>query len=186
MKGAHWLVVAAAVSSASLAASSSQAQVDPTPDRVGPSVGLLLGYGFADGYHLGLTARGGYTLDQPKIYIGGTFAYHFGQDSEHLLYLGPEVGYDLVIPSAPQILIRPYLGLGFMDVSASSGDIIINGVNEGSVSASESGFAFWPGVTGLYSFTPNWSAGLDARVVVPTFGDGGTSFALALAGQYKF
>jgi hypothetical protein len=195
MKVVHWVVLAAATSSLSLSASAAMAQNDPAPDREGASAGVQLGYGFDDAYKFGLGVRGGYTLAQ-KIYIGGTFVYHFGESdsaggvsvSEHLLYVGPEGGYDIVIPSAPQVLIRPYLGLGFESVSVSDSGAVIQGVNitGASVSGTSSGFSFWPGVTGLYSFTPNWSAGLDARVVVATFGGGDTTFALFLDGQYKF
>jgi hypothetical protein len=196
MKRAHGLIVGSVALSLSLSASAALAQSEGAPDREGASVGVQLGYGFDDAYKFGLGARGGYTLPQ-KIYLGGTFVYHFGESdsaagftsSEHLLYLGPEAGYDIVIPSAPQFLIRPYLGLGFESVSVSdSGGVLVNGVAVAgtSASASSSGFSFWPGVTGLYSFTPNWSAGLDARVVVATFGGGDTTFALFLDGQYKF
>lgn len=194
MKVSPWVVLAAVTVSASLSASPAMAQTDPVPDREGASVGVQLGYGFDDAYKFGLGVRGGYTL--PQIYVGGTFVYHFGESesaggvsvSEHLLYVGPEGGYDFVIPSVPQLLIRPYLGLGFESVSFSnSGNEVINGVAVGAPNGgSASGFSFWPGVTGLYSFTPNWSAGLDARVVVATFGNGDTTFALFLAGQYKF
>jgi len=184
MNGTHKLLVAAVASSVSLVASAAWAQTDAAPDRQGASAGILIGYGFDSAYKLGLGARGGYTLAQ-KIYIGGTFVYHFGESksvegvsaSEHLFYLGPEGGYDFVIPSVPQLLIRPYLGLGFESESVSL---------TGGVSAGASGFAFWPAATGLYSFTPNLSAGLDARVVVPTFGNSDVSFVLSLTGQYKF
>jgi hypothetical protein len=186
MNASHKLLVAVAVSSLSLAATPAWAQSDSAPDRQGASAGVLIGYGFDSAYRLGLGARGGYTLSQ-KIYIGGTFVYHFGSTqsvglgtvSEHLFYLGPEGGYDLVIPSVPQLLIRPYLGLGFESGSASSSGTAV------SVSGS-SGFSFWPSVTGLYSFTPNISAGLDAKVVIATFGGGDTAFTLSLTGQYKF
>jgi hypothetical protein len=185
------LLIAGAVSTISFAPA--LALADTAPDREGVSAGVLLGYGFDSAYKFGLGARGGYTLSQ-KIYIGGTFVYHFGQsqsiggfsESESLFYVGPEGGYDIVIPSAPQILIRPYLGLGFESVSVSAsgtqtlGGIVVN------VGGSSSGFSFWPGATGLYSFTPNLSAGLDARVVVATFSEGDSTFALFLTGQYKF
>jgi hypothetical protein len=179
------LVITSAIVSA---APSAHAQSEP--DRPGVSVGLLLGYGFDDAYKFGLGARGGYTLPQ-KVYIGGTFVYHFGESqsdgsttaSEHLFYLGPEGGYDFAIPGAP-ILVRPYLGLGFESVSVSVSGPEFNGTTIGGGSAS--GLSFWPGVTGLYSITPNISAGLDARVVLATFGGGDTTFAMFLAGQYKF
>jgi hypothetical protein len=192
----HKVLVAAMASSMSLAASSAWAQSSDAPDRAGLSAGIQVGYGFEDAYKFGLGARVGYTLPYPKVYIGGTFVYHFGESesvggltsSEHLLYVGPEGGYDFVIPSVPQLLIRPYLGLGFESVSVSeSGSETIEGVTIApSASASSSGFSFWPGCTALYSFTPALSAGLDARVVVATFGGGDTTFALFLAGQYKF
>src|ERR1700691_5865870 len=152
------LVITSAIVSA---APSAHAQSEP--DRPGVSVGLLLGYGFDDAYKFGLGARGGYTLPQ-KVYIGGTFVYHFGESqsdgsttaSEHLFYLGPEGGYDFAIPGAP-ILVRPYLGLGFESVSVSVSGPEFNGTTIGGGSAS--GLSFWPGVTGLYSITPNISAG---------------------------
>jgi hypothetical protein len=190
MNGTRKLFALAALSSMSLAAPSAWAQKDAAPDREGVSAGVLVGYGFDTAYHFGLGVRGGYTLSQ-KIYIGGTFVYHFGgsQDvvggtvSYHLLYLGPEGGYDLVIPSVPQLLIRPYLGLGYESASAS---LSLPGIGSGSSVQGGSGFSFWPGVTGLYSFTPAISGGLDARVVVVTFGGGDTAFVLSLTGQYKF
>jgi hypothetical protein len=189
------LLIAGAVSAISFGVSSARAQADAAPDREGASAGVLLGYGFDSAYKFGLGARGGYTLAQ-KIYIGGTFVYHFGQSesvggftaSESLFYVGPEAGYDFAIPGAPQVLVRPYLGLGFESVHVSeSGVTTVGGViiNPGG-SASSSGFSLWPGVTGLYSFTPNLSAGLDARVVAATFSGGDATFALFLTGQYKF
>jgi hypothetical protein len=185
MKGVQRVIVAAVASALSLAASSAMAQQDPHADREGGSVGVLLGYGFDDAYHLGIGVRGGYTLSQ-KIYIGGTFDYNFGEDSVHTFYLGPEGGYDFVIPSQPQIMIRPYLGLGYENVSVNIPAVTIGGITEGGGSASASGFSFWPGVSGFYSFNENWSAGLDARLIVATFGGGDTAFALSLTGQYKF
>ena len=125
------LLALAAMSSMSLAASSSRAQTaDLAVDREGPSGGVLIGYGFDDAYKFGLGLRGGYTLAAPKVYIGGTFVYHFGQSqsdgeatvSEHLLYLGPEGGYDFVIPerapgahppvSRPGLRVRLRVGVG--------------------------------------------------------------------------
>jgi hypothetical protein len=190
MNGTRKLFALAVASSISLAASSAWAQSNTAPDREGVSAGVLVGYGFDSAYHFGLGARAGYTLSQ-KIYIGGTFVYHFGQSetvvggsvSEHLLYLGPEGGYDLVIPSVPQLLIRPYLGLGYESVSVS---LTAVGIGSGGSSVGGSGFSLWPGVAGLYSFTPAISAGLDARVVVAAFSNGDASFVLSLTGQYKF
>jgi hypothetical protein len=183
------LVITSAVVSAAPSAHAQSAGGDG-PDRAGVSAGLLLGYGFDDAYKFGLGARGGYTLPA-KVYIGGTFVYHFGESqsfadysiNEHLLYLGAEGGYDFVIPGVP-ILVRPYLGLGFESVSVSSSGANFTGLS--GPSASASGLSFWPGAVGLYSITPNISAGLDARVVVATFGGGDTTFALFLTGQYKF
>ncbi len=186
MNGTLTVLVAAVAASMLLTASAARAD-SAAPDREGISAGVMVGYGFDDAYKFGLGVRGGYTLPSPKVYIGGTFVYHFGESqsigdvtvSEHLLYLGPEGGYDFAFASVPQLLIRPYLGLGFESISVSGTAIVGQAVGA-------SGFSFWPGVTGLYSFTPNISAGLDARVVVATFGGGDTTFALFLAGQYKF
>jgi hypothetical protein len=192
MNGTRKLIVAGAVALAmSMAASSARAD-DAAPDRQGASLGILIGYGSNSLFKFGLGVRGGYTLAQ-KIYIGGSFVYHFGETqtdvdvtaSEHMFYFGPEGGYDFVIPGVPQILIRPYLGLGYASFHVSeSGNVIGNGPV--GVSGSSSGFALWPSVTGLYSFTPNFSGGLDVRVVVPTFGDSDAAFVLSLTGQYKF
>lgn len=188
MNGIRKLLVAAVASSMSMAASSAWAD-DAAPDREGVSLGVLVGYGSNGLYKFGLGVRGGYTLPQ-KIYIGGSFVYHFGETeteidasvSEHMFYLGPEGGYDFAIPGVPQLLVRPYLGLGYASFHASaSGDAVGT-----QLAVSQSGFALWPSVTGLYSFTPNISAGLDARVVVPTFGDSDAAFVLSLTGQYKF
>lgn len=193
MSVTHRLWIAGAVSSILFASSAASAQTATAPDREGFSAGVLLGYGSNSLYKLELGARGGYTLAQ-KIYIGGTFVYHFGESqtigpitqSESLFYVGPEGGYDIAIASVPQLLIRPYLGLGFMSVSLSvtgapsAGAIVVN------ESGNTSGFVFWPGATGLYSFTPNISAGVDLRAVVPTFGSDDAAFVFSLTGQYKF
>jgi hypothetical protein len=193
MSVTHRLWFVGAVSSILFAGSAASAQTDTAPDRAGVSAGVLLGYGSNGIYKLELGARGGYTLPQ-KIYIGGTFIYHFGESqtvgsftqSESLFYVGPEGGYDFAIPSVPQLLIRPYLGLGFMSASVSAtgtqslGGVVVN------ASGSTSGFALWPGVTGLYSFTPNISAGVDLRAVFPTFGSDDSAFVFSLTGQYKF
>jgi hypothetical protein len=191
MNGTPKVVIAALVSSMSFATSQSWAQANAPPDPEGASAGLLVGWAFQDAYKFGIGARGGYTLPQ-KVYVGGTFVYHTGNSQsqlgitvdEHLFYLGAEGGYDFVIPSAPQVLVRPYLGLGFESVSVSSSGTL-GGINF-SGSQSINGFAFWPGATGLYFFTPNISAGVDARVIVDTFSGGNTAFALSLTGQYKF
>ena len=190
MNGTRKLIAFAALLSMSLTTASAWAADQTAPDREGGSVGILVGYGFDGAYHLGLGARGGYTLAAPKIYIGGSFTYHFGQSndtplgsiSEHLFYLGAEGGYDLVLGAVPQLLIRPYLGLGYENVSVSTPPVGV----PNTVGLSVNGFSFWPSVTGLYSFTPAISAGLDAKVVVITFSGGDTAFVLSLAGQYKF
>ena len=191
MNGIRKLLITAIAASMSMAASSARAD-DVAPDRQGASVGILVGYGSNSLYKFGLGVRGGYTLSQ-KIYIGGSFVYHFGETetnvgvtaSEHMFYLGPEGGYDFVIASVPQLLIRPYLGLGYASFHVSESGNVVGNVLTG-VSASSSGFALWPSVTGLWSFTPAISAGLDARIVLPTFGDSDAAFVLSVTGQYKF
>jgi hypothetical protein len=190
MNASHKLLALAAASSIALAASPAFAESEPAPDREGASAGVLLGWGFESAYKFGLGARGGYTLAQ-KIYVGGAFVYHFGSSETaanvtvgaHLFYLGAEGGYDLVIASVPQLLIRPYLGLGFESFSFSTSGSPLVSVGQ---STGSSGFALWPAVTALYSFTSSISGGLDAKVVIPAFSNSDAAFALYLTAQYKF
>jgi hypothetical protein len=163
--------------------------------RPGWSVEALLGFGFNSIYGFGIGARAGYTFPQ-KIYLGGEIGYYFGGSDAGVSFatynIGPEVGYDIAL-AGPPILIRPYVGLGYEGVSVSAaveGAPIICGNGTCSGGLSTGGFALWGGAVGTYSFTPNWYAGADARLILPTFGDSysGSYIALTLAatGGYRF
>lgn len=158
--------------------------------RPGWSIAALLGFGFDSIYGFGLGARAGYTLPQ-HIYIGGEFGYFFGGSTTIGSYstfnLGPEIGYDIGLASAP-ILIRPYVGLGYDEIGFSCG--LRNCPDIGGVG----GFALWGGALGTWNFTQNWSAGVDLRIIIPTFGvgsytyapGGDVAFTLSALGMYKF
>jgi len=158
--------------------------------RPGWSISAMLGFGFNDVYNFGLGIRGGYTLPQ-HFYIGGEFGYFFGEtvgDYSLATYnLGPEFGYDIGLAAAP-VLIRPYVGLGYDGVSVSCGVVTCGGAFARS---SVGGFALWGGAMSTYNFTRNWSAGVDLRLIIPTFGDyadgpGIVALTLSAMGSYKF
>jgi hypothetical protein len=114
------------------------------------SAGALVGEGFTEGFDLGVGARAGYSFDA-KVYVGGTFVYHFGRqaylDSRlRITYFGAEGGYDF---AAAPLTIRPYLGLG----------ISVMKLYEPSYQA-----AVWPGVAVLVPLQPLF-VGADARFV---------------------
>jgi hypothetical protein len=48
----------------------------------------------SEDYSAGIGIRGGKTLDNPHIYIGGTFVDQFSDVGINSLYFGPEGGYD--------------------------------------------------------------------------------------------
>lgn len=155
---------------ATLLAASTAFAIEPSPTAGRGSVGALFGYGFKDGLNLGFGARGGYTLPA-NVYIGGTFLYHlgksestpFGDVSANIYYFGAEGGYDF---SAGPVVIRPYLGLGMATVKVKiPGMDLGGGVSTGSMSASDSKFAAWPGATLLYPID-SFFVGADARFLV--------------------
>ncbi len=134
----------------------------------------MLGYGFTDGMKLGLGVRGGYDLEQ-NFYVGGTFIYHLGSSSTvggidakaSMWFLGAEGGYNY--QAKPEILVRPYLGVGFATASATvnSPALAALGIAAGNTSASSSSFAIWPGVNAMYALPgTQFFAGLDARFYI--------------------
>ncbi len=88
--------------------------------------------------------------------------------------------YDLaVIPAAP-VLIRPYVGVGYEEVSVSVcglGQCVSGGGGSGMIT---------PGVLGAYFFTPNIYAGLDLRLDIATASYGSAVFDIFATGGYKF
>jgi hypothetical protein len=143
----------------------------PTASAMGPSAAVLVGDGFKDGYNLGFGARAGFTLPM-SIYVGGTLVYHlgksdstpFGDASFRILYLGGEGGYDI---SAGPLTVRPYLGLGFANATASLAG----------VSNSQGKAAIWPGAVALFPIG-NLFVGADARYVLIIDADDSNAFSL--------
>lgn len=173
----------AAPASAPAKSGSGDAQV-----QTGGSAALLLGYGFADGFKLGIGARGGYTLPM-KVYVGGTFVYHLGTSVDvgggqsvtvNVMMFGAEGGYEL---AAGPVIVRPYAGLGLAVAKESVPGVTVGGVTASGASVSSSDVYFAPGCIVLYPVTSNISVGADARVV---FVGSGSAFDLFLTGQYHF
>jgi hypothetical protein len=155
---------------------------------LGASAGLLLGNGFEDPYKLGFGARGGVTLPF-SLYVGGTFVYHLGTTEStaagdftvNAFYFGPEGGYDIDVGP---LTIRPYLGLGYVNVRAATPDVCALGVCA-SGSNSTGKLAFWPGATALVGLGGLF-AGLDARYIAVVDADKANAFALYLTGGLQF
>lgn len=145
--------------------------------RRGVSAAGLVGNGFEDGVQLGVGARLGYNLD--RVYIGGTFVYHFGESREasafgvredvsvNVYYFGAELGYDL---SAGPLTLRPYAGFGNGTARGCIGDVC----------DTDSRAYIAPGAALLYPLTPAIFAGGDARFVIPLDDDGSDFDHLAL------
>jgi hypothetical protein len=166
-------------------------------DEAGPSVGALIGFGTDDVNKVGFGVRGGYTLPQPvgpgRFYVGGTFVYHLGtsQDlpdgsvTEKLWMLGAEGGYSF---GAGPLVLRPFVGLGLADVSAS---VSVNapGLSGASDGASSGHVFFSPGITALVPVTAEFGLGADLRAVVVSGSDAGSSASslnFYLTGEYHF
>lgn len=144
------------------------------------------GTGTCNAYGFGLGLRGGYTLPS-RVYVGGTFVYHLGYNSQIAVgaftrgfaggvgYIGPEVGYDL---EAGPFLIRPFGGLGIGLYRQSDTGF---GPAPQATDSGGARFAFWPGVTGMYPVSPLFFVGADVRFVLVASGSSGFSF-FALGG----
>jgi hypothetical protein len=161
--------------------------------RPGWSAAGIVGFGTASIYGFGLGARGGYTFPQ-HVYVGGEFSYFFGSSIGSYSYanyqLGPEVGYEFTVPSAP-VLIRPYVGLGLEGVTAGTYCVSGSCLSPGGTT----GLALWGGAVATYNFGRNWFVGGDVRLIIPTFGSGATAgypsptyvgLAIAATGGFKF
>jgi hypothetical protein len=152
----------------------------------GISAGLLAGNGFKDGYNIGIGARAGFTLPITPIYLGGTFMYHFGKTENDftvkVLYLGPEAGYE---GGLGPLVVRPYLGLGYASVTASTPAITVLGASFSASDTSSSKLAFWPGVTALFSLGGAF-VGADARYVIITDSDSFNAFSIFATAGLSF
>lgn len=144
------------------------------------TVGALLGAGTANYSTFGIGVRGGYTLPNMPIYIGGLLQYHFGADYFSSLILGVEGGYDITVGP---VIIRPYLGLGdvilYADVPAIAGF--------GGFSTSEGRFGFWPGGSVFYPIKQFFVGG-DMRLQIITNSGGAdtVSFGIFATGGISF
>ena len=161
------------------------------------SAAALMGVGFMTSSNVldvnpagfGLGLRGGYTLPM-RVYIGGTFVYHFGgsrsfpegDSSYNMFYFGVEGGYEI---EAGTVMVRPYLGLGDVIGHVDSPPICPAGFCANG-SASSGAFGFWPGAAVLYPIE-NFFVGGDARFVIAT-GDNSElkAFSLFATGGMKF
>jgi hypothetical protein len=144
-----------------------EAHAQEAVDIPGWSAQALVGFAFND-VGFGLGARGGYTLDN-HVYIGGTLLYHLGNNGVSALMIGGEGGYDF--PVGP-IIIRPYGGLGMVNVSVSIPAYTVPGpggpTTYGGGSVSDTKVGFWPGCQFLYSIPGNekFFVGGDARILI--------------------
>src|SRR5205823_14135898 len=78
------------------------------------------------------------------------------------LCVGAEGGSDI---EAGPLFVRPYLGLGYANIMATTPGYCSGLVCGPSTSVSESHAALWPGVAGLFPVS-NFFIGLDIRYVV--------------------
>jgi hypothetical protein len=133
----------------------------------------MLGYA-SNVYQGGIGIRGGKALDN-HLYIGGSFVYHLGEStagptingvtnstSAAAFYTGPEVGYDFDLRS---VVLRPYGGLGFASIIASS-TVSGPGIQTTSASSSNTRFVVWPGFSVIWNPPQSrFFLGGDVRVV---------------------
>jgi hypothetical protein len=84
------------------------------------SAGLRFG---SDNLNLGVGGRGGFTLVQ-GVYIGGVLDYFFAESNAHLFDIGVEGGFDFAI--GPDMMVRPFAGLGIAAVRACVGDTCVS------------------------------------------------------------
>ena len=152
------------------------------------TAGLLIGAGTQDYKVFGIGARGGYTLANMPIYIGGTFMYNIGSDivpgvNVHSFLIAVEAGYDF--PVGP-VVIRPYLGLGDTLISGSIATAcVINPltgqcIGGASASSTTSEFTLYPGATVMYPIQQFFVGG-DVRIEwLPGVGPGGDNVGLGL------
>jgi hypothetical protein len=146
-------------------------------DRPGFSVAGLAGLEFAGsgvGALFDFGARAGYTLPM-HLYIGGDLGYALAGFGG-IFHLQAEVGYALGIRSVPQLLIRPYGGIGFALFHAGGAGggnecVTVDGMQicsnvSGGGGGNAGGFLFSPGTVVAYSVTPNFFVGGDVRIPI--------------------
>jgi hypothetical protein len=133
------------------------------------SGGVLVGYGFNGGYKLGFGIRGGVTLPA-HLYLGGTLILHEGwtgwkieqaeRPQTDLYYGGAEGGWDV---SAGPFVVRPYLGVGYALVRASTSPCTVAGSCR--VWSNDGALGLWPGAVAFFRLGGIF-VGADLRYVV--------------------
>ena len=151
------------------------------------SAGLFLGYGISleDGpnpWGFGFGVRGGYNID--AIYLGVRFLYYIGEDPVSIWELGIEGGYDVAV--AENFVLRPQLGLGIANISASIPDFTVMGTTVGGGSVSSSEFYLAPGVSGLYDVTDSVFVGAEARFKIVLADETVKAITLLATGGMRF
>ena len=130
----------------------------------------MAGYGFKDGYNIGIGARAGkdgLTESLKQIYIGGVFAYHLGKSegegdfrvTARVWYLGGDIGYNIPFEGQPfSIRASSYLGIATL-----SATVNIFGFSE---TTSNSEFMIAPGATFYFRIGSDLTFGADARYFI--------------------
>jgi hypothetical protein len=143
----------------------------------------MLGFG-TDDLSFGFGGRVGKTFAN-GLYLGASFIYHTGlsqdegafQETISLFYTGFEGGYDL---NLRYVTVRPYLGLGFADVTQG------NNLSNTLVTNSTPYFAAWPAVQVEYDIPHSiFFVGADIRLLIIASGPGPV-FATYVGGGVKF
>lgn len=151
------------------------------------SAGLFLGYGISleDGpnpWGLGFGVRGGYNID--AIYLGVRFVYYLGEDPINIWELGIEGGYDVAV--GENFVVRPALGLGLANLSASIPEFTVMGVTAGGGSVSSTEFYLAPGVSGILDVTDSVFVGAEARFKVVLAEETVKAITLLATGGMRF
>ena len=178
-------MVLAASSASAQSAASEKAQA--FEDASGWSIAGLLGFGSGGYNEFGLGARFGYTLPS-HVYLGGSFIDYPGLANYYgnTFVTGFEGGYNI---KAGPLVVRPYGGIGLLDISYAIPAVCGNGFACTST-ASATFFAFWAGGTALFPVSENWFVGGDLRFLITGVNAdyGGSSFSVGLMGTggYQF
>ncbi len=161
------------VFSATMALFGISATLSATDANAAMQASALAGWGFNDGYHFGLGARGG--LDLPNNFWGGlTYLYHFGNEvisgtgTTSTWFLQAEGGYTITMMSDTRV--RPFVGLGVGHTGAPT--ITAGGLT---ISNSSTDLAFTPGIAIEKDINPNTFIGGEGRLNLVS---GNTAFGL--------
>ncbi|HEY2512034.1 MAG TPA: hypothetical protein VGI39_14300, partial [Polyangiaceae bacterium] len=156
----------------SMLAASSASAVEPAESYPGWSVAGLIGFGFENYNAFGIGARFGYTLPS-HVYLGGTFIDYPGLANYYgnSFSTGFEGGYEI---EAGPLIVRPYGGIGLIDVAYTYGGYGVcyypNGAPYacGGYTNSAAFFAFWAGGTALFPLGEgkHWIVGGDLRFMI--------------------